>query len=274
VPIPPSVSPRIGATAQPAQTQNVGTIRNSGITLDVGALLFETPIIGVGGGFSLYHNSEKVLSLAHGVREIDLGNNQIIVPGYPLFGIWARPIIGYADRNHDGIIEPNEVQVGDTAVFMGASLPNYETAWHVNVSLFRHSVSVTAGFHYQNGLTQTNLASAFGQTFLPAVNNPHAPLGEQAAVAALPQTLYGVIQTVNTLRFDNLSVRFELPQWVVRRFGAGAGDLALEGTDLGLWTNYHGKDPDVNTFTSGYAVSDFGQIPTPRTYGVRLQLTY
>ena len=61
------------------------------------------------------------------------------------------------------------------------------------------------------------------------------------------ETSYGVTQTVNTLRFNSLS-RWPttFPPNAAARLGARALSLALEGTNLGLHTNYKGKDPNVN----------------------------
>jgi hypothetical protein len=46
----------------------------------------------------------------------------------------------------------------------------------------------------------------------------------------------------------------------------------LQGSNLGLWTNYHGKDPDVNAITVGDATVDTGQLPTPRSWRLQIML--
>jgi hypothetical protein len=53
--------------------------------------------------------------------------------------------------------------------------------------------------------------------------------------------------------------------------------VALQGSNLALWTNYHGKDPDVNAYPNGGnvgsdAVIDNGQLPQPRTWSVQFTL--
>ena len=50
-----------------------------------------------------------------------------VVPGYPLFGQWAKSIVGVADVNHDGIIEAREIVYGDTLMYIGQPVPNFET---------------------------------------------------------------------------------------------------------------------------------------------------
>ena len=48
--------------------------------------------------------------------------------------------------------------------------------------------------------------------------------------------------------------------------------LALQGSNLGLHTNYHGKDPDVNAYSNGNQTADTGQLPQPRVWSLRVTL--
>ena len=84
-----------------------------------------------------------------------------------------------------------------------------------------------------------------------------------------------MIQTVNTLRFNSLSINYQLPTAVATRFRAPRMTMALQGSNLGLHTNYRGKDPNVNAFSTvsaGDETRDLGQIPEPRTWWLKLTL--
>ena len=78
-------------------------------------------------------------------------------------------------------------------------------------------------------------------------------------------------------RWQVLSVLSE-GDWTVasaaRRLGASALSVALQGTNLGLHTNYRGKDPDVNAYTTGNGVVDTGVLPQPRTWRLTLTARY
>jgi hypothetical protein len=50
--------------------------------------------------------------------------------------------------------------------------------------------------------------------------------------------------------------------------------LALQGTNLALWTGYQGKDPDVNANATGNAMADTGVLPVPRTWQLRVNVAY
>jgi TonB-linked SusC/RagA family outer membrane protein len=270
VPVPPSL---YGSRIQ-TLTMNVGTIRNTGIEATLATDVVRTDLLSWGLQLHLARNRNDVLSLGDGVTPFDVPGSGRVQAGYPLFGVWARPVTAYFDQNDNGIIDPTEIQVGDTAIFLGPSLPNYEAAIYTSVSLFRRRVTVQAGFDYQDGLTQINRTILTNQAFARAANDATAPMGQQAAVVALSQTQYGLIQTISTFRFNSLSVTYAVPTPVARRLGASALFLSLRGTNLGLYSKYDGKDPNVNAYTTGNATADTGQLPLPRTWQLRLSATY
>jgi hypothetical protein len=149
--------------------------------------------------------------------------------------------------------------------------------------LFDGRVSVHATVAYQDGLTQDNATGCSSGTFALLPNSPSATLATQAALvaAACGQSLskrssdIGLIQVVNTLRFQSLSVNYEVPKRVTRWFRVPRMALALQGSNLGLHTNYRGIDPDVNAFataSAGDAIADTGQLPEPRTWRLTLTL--
>ena len=82
------------------------------------------------------------------------------------------------------------------------------------------------------------------------------------------------MQTVNVLRFNSLSVAYNVPTHIAQRAGARSLTVALQGTNLGLHTNYLGKDPGVNGAATGGRVVDNGVIPQPRTWQVRVSASY
>jgi hypothetical protein len=112
--------------------------------------------------------------------------------------------------------------------------------------------------------------------FSQLTNAPGASLGTQAAVVALTGNLstIGLMQTVNTLRFSELSINYDLPRAVSNVFRVPHMSVALQGKNLALRTNYFGKDPNVNASAvsgaNGDRVSDSGQLPQPRTWGIQI----
>ena len=154
-------------------------------------------------------------------------------------------------------------------------------------------LSINATFAYQNGLTQDNVGALNSGAFLNILNQPNTPLATQVAVVAAQcgvlgpsssnvtvpcvggGTSIGVIQTVNTFRFNDLSINYTLPTTLASWFRVPRMSVTLQGSNLGLHTNYRGKDPGVNAFSTvsaGDETEDLGQIPQPRTWWLKLQL--
>jgi len=268
VPVPPSV----GGSSVFTILKNIGVVRNTGLALTLGTHLVRTALLDWTTDVGVGRNHNLVLSVGPGIPP-NLGNNaQRLVAGYPLFGFWARPILGYADRNHDGVIEPGEVLVGDSAVFMGSAEPNYEAALHSSVALFGRALTLGVSFQYQNGVTQLNLVTVTGQSVSQALNDPHTSFGAQAAAVA--PTDYGQIETVSVLRLTGLTVSYRVPTSVAHGIGAEAVAVTLQGANVGVWTKYRGKDPNVNAFATGNAIADTGQLPIPRTWQLRMSVSY
>lgn len=268
VPLPPSV---YGSDV--SILRNIGVIRNTGVELSLGTELLRTRMVSFNTQLSVSHQRNMVTRLGAGVEPFYTDPSIRVAPGYPLYGRWVKPILGYSDTNENGVIEASEVVLGDTAVYVGSTLPNYTAALHTTATFLSGALSVTAGLTYDDGLNQRNgavRAAAFSRGW----NDPTAPWSEQAAMAVLDKTDYGLLQTVSTLRFNSLSVNYHLPRTAAARLGASSATVALQGTNLGLRTNYQGLDPNVNAFATGNNVSDTGVLPQPRTWQVRVRLTY
>lgn len=251
--------------------KNIGTIRNTGVELSLSTQLVRSDLVTWSTSLQMTQKRSMVVSLGPGVLPFNVSNEGRVAPGYPPFGRWARPILGYADVNENGVIEVSEVQLGDSLVFMGATDPEYEASLGTTLGFFRGRVSVSAGLTYQDGLTQVN--QTVKQNAL-VFNDPNAPFGTQAALAVMRQTDYGIMQTVNTLRLNFLSLSFNAPTTLAQRFGARSLSLAVQGSNLALRTNYAGKDPNVNAYGTGNGVADTGQLPLPRKWQFTIRAGY
>jgi TonB-dependent starch-binding outer membrane protein SusC len=253
--------------------RNIGVIRNTGMELTIGAQPIRTDGVTWGTQLQVSQNRNVVVELGDGVRQIST-----LREGYPLLGFWASPVVGYSDRNSDGIIDPTEVMRGDTAVYMGKPAPDYTAVVNSTLSLFRGALSVTAGLSYDNGFTQYGEGGML-RVLSQANNDPNTPLGDQALVVVRgPGGNLDFdareIQTVSSLRFNSLSVAYHATPAIARRIGARSFSVALQGTNLGLRTDYRGKDPNVNRWYSDNNVTDNGVLPKTRRWQIRVSAQY
>ena len=249
---------------------NIGEVSDRGAELSLGFEPLRSPTVTWSVNVSFSTNANKLERLAADQLPIDLGDGRRIAPGYPLFGQWARPVVGWVDRNVDGIIDSSEVLLGDSATFLGQPQPKYNASLATTIGLFHGRLTLNAGFTYQDGASQFNQGAS--QALLQAANDPNASPGTQAAVAVANLTPYGLIQTVNTLRFNSFSVGVAMPSRFAAAFRARTMSLALLGSNLALHTNYRGLDPNVNAFV-GDGNLDNGVLPQPRTFSLSIRLS-
>jgi len=259
---------------------NLGRVRNTGTELQLDVSVIETPAFrwNVKGWFTA--NQNKLLSTNASARPFLV--NSKFRTGYPLDAVWARPMAGYVDADGDGRLLRGDVTLADSVVYAGHSEPSYLLPFETSVALWHGQLSIRTGFAYQNGATIFN--SGARSQLQNAYWNPRASLGVQAAAIAIAQcggaddqslstcSYASVKQTVSTLRFNTFSVNYTVPQSISAKLRLPNLGLALQGSNLGLWSNYRGKDPNVNANSVGESVIDGGQIPEPRTWSIRVHL--
>jgi hypothetical protein len=171
-------------------------------------------------------------------------------------------------------------------VYIGQSDPKYQVDFSTTMALFNSRLSVSANLSYQHGMTQTQGAADAGNTLLVNLPNaPYASLATQAAVMAAignhlgvngnDRSSIGVMQTVNTLRFNSVSINYLLPARITTHLHVPTASLALQGSNIGLHSSYRGLDPNVNAISTsggGDLVQDTGQLPQPRTWTLSIRL--
>jgi hypothetical protein len=277
IPVAPSVAGGAFDGSNQQIAKNIGNIRNTGFEATISARLLDSPNLGWSVNANWGTDRNRVVSLLPGQLPLTTVSSPVtrVTPGYPLFGFWAKPISAYSDENSDGVIEPSEVRLADSLVYMGAPYPDYTMALSTTVTLLNGRLSINTGGDYTSGLTQYNGSANFLQLL---VNNPASTPIEQANVAgeylsgAGVATTFDRFQTVNTLRWTSLSINYIVSPTIAHRFRASSMSIALQGSNLGLHTNYHGKDPDVNAYATGNQSMDTGQLPQPRTWSLRVSL--
>jgi TonB-linked SusC/RagA family outer membrane protein len=285
--LPPSLGVVSGVTA--TRQENIGNVRNVGTEVSFDARVIDLALVRWNMNLAYASRSNTLVKLGQDIDPFFLGGEQSgsrVVEGYPLFGRWARPILDYGDANGDGMIEKNEIVIGDSMVYLGPSEAKYDMSINQNLSLFHDQFEVAASFQYQHGLVQLNKFMADNVYNLAATNViGAASLQEQAyAMAALnskygsagnASTLYGFFENTNLLRFNNLSIMYRLPDRLARTLRTHTASVTLVGTNIGLWSNYSGSDPENNsTGAAGNLYVDGGQFPSPKAWTLRLNLTF
>ena len=132
---------------------NVGTIRNEGLEASLHVDLLRTQAIRWSEEVHVSHNSNVLVSLNEG----DAGQaftGLRLREGYPVDAVWAYPLLGYADRNQNGVIGTDELLFGDTLAYMGSASPAYQVGVTTTIALWRNMLSLDASLGYRSGFTQ------------------------------------------------------------------------------------------------------------------------
>ena len=279
IPSPLPFAPSVGEPVSPTDflAQNTADVQNAGLEASLTLHLLQSSLMAWSVDVTASRNDNMVQGVNSSVIQstnLDLLGTRIVA-GAPLFSRWARPIVNVVDADHNGVISSNEYQLADSAVSLGSEFPRNTVGVHTVMSFFGGRITAATTVEYEGGLSQANGAALYvsqsGTSFLGnSINAPNATLMQQAEAEAVPQTLIGVMQTVQTLRWSDLSVAYNVPLGFARRLHLGALAVAFQGSNLALHTNYHGIDPAVNALPAGYGVMDLGEVPLPRTLDLRV----
>lgn len=246
--------PSAGATQQ----INLGDVKNTGIEIAANIISLDGSIARLSHDLSFSRNKNILVKLADANSLSHRGR------GYPLNGYWSQKILGVYDINEDGYISSTEYVLSDSTYFLGAPYPSFLLSGSHSITLFQQ-FTVSTLMQYEHNLTQRRTESS---NTLRANYDPNSPLIVQAA------HLYSEmnqIQTVSLFRLQELSLSYSVSQSHIRSIlGGRSMRVSLQGRNIGLWTNYRGKDPKVNGGGIVGASNDNGVVPQPR----RWQLTF
>ena len=281
--LPPSLGTGNGTSS--SRFENLGEVRNTGVEALINAVLLQNSRLGWDVTLNGSTNANKLVSLG-GVPTIVNSSTQQDREGYPLNGWWSRPLLGYADKNGDGIIAYNanaalsEITVGDTAAYLGAALPRYEVALTNGFDFWQRRFRLQALIDYKgdyktyNNSERIRCLSRNNCAGLLYIGSSELDQARTAAGRDHPsKTVAGFIEDGDFIRFRELSLTFSAPESWVNRYVRGRS-LSITGAvrNLGiLWTKYTGVDPEAYG-TTGDAPSSFQAFAPPRYVTLRLNL--
>jgi TonB-linked SusC/RagA family outer membrane protein len=279
--LPPSIG--TGATSR---LENLGEVRNWGWEALINARVIDKDAFGWDVTINGSTNDNELVSLG-GVPNI-IGTTQHQREGYPLYGWWSRRLVGFEDKNGDGIIrysstaDLSEITVTDTSVFHGYSLPKREVAVINGFDLWQRRIRISAMVDYKGGhlvYNNTERIRCASRFNCSGLINPEASLFEQARTVMVREhpsrSVAGFFEKGDFLRFRELSVTLHAPdRWAQRLFRGRTLVASVAARNLGiLWTDFLGVDPEAFG-TTGDAPSTFQAFGPPTYLAFRFTLGY
>lgn len=281
------VAPSAGAAS--TVRRNLGSVSNTGQELTLKAQLFETRAAAMDITLNASNNANKLISL--GGTPPQIGTTTQARQGYPLFGLWARHITGWQDKNGDGILtynaDPNlnEVFVAADTTFRGYAAPTTFLNITPGLDLLNGSLRITALIDYRGGnlyYNNTERIRCVSRQNCNGLMNPKASFEEQAMVVGTRNdpsaTLDGFFQPGAFVKLRELSTTYTLVPRLSRRYlGSRSASVTLSARNVAKWTKYRGVDPE-NDYTAANAgsnnPSDFQTFGPPTYFIFRFNLGY
>ena len=257
-------------------TQNLGAVRNRGWEFLVNTRLLDRRMVGLDLTVSASTNSNELLSL--GGTPPQIGTTVRAVEGYPVFGLWARPITGWDDKNGDGILTYNsddalnEVFVGDEPVFRGYSQPRNFVAVTPVLELFDRRVRISSLFDHRGGnkwYNNTERIRCVSRQNCSGLMNPNSSFEDQAMVVANrdhpSRTLDGFFQDGSFVKLREISLQYTFAPSIAQKLRARNLSLVATARNVAKWTDYRGVDPesDFVATTGSDTPSEFQTIAPP-----------
>jgi TonB-linked SusC/RagA family outer membrane protein len=247
---------------------NIGSVRNRGVEV----LLRATPIESRPLSWDVDVNGSENYNRLLSVGSVVGAGFHV---GYPITSVFDRPILSYRDTNGDHIIEPTEVTVGSTPTSVGQLAPPVQLTVGSALRLFSDQLTVSVQVDRRSGFVLLEGGSGYFPLFINrsarALNDPTAPLRDQAAAAALLThgfTTAGYYRDGSFTRLREVSLTYTIPQRMVHRLGLRSLSVTAAGRNLALWTRYPGADPEVNANVSGTAGLNNGAFVNSAAYYV------
>ena len=280
------VAPSLGIGST-TQQRNLGSVKNAGFELTFGGQVLDRRNLAIDMQLTSSVIGNKVVSL--GGTPTQVGTTNWVAASYPIRGLFARPILGWKDKNGDGILTynadtaKNEVFVGKDTIFRGYAEPRYLTALTTGIELFNHRLRLQNLLDWRGGnlwYNNTERIRCVSRQNCNGLNNPNASFEEQAmAVATLndpSHTLDGFLQPGAFVKWREASATLQLPSALVTRTRARSANLVFSARNLRTWTRYRGTDPesDFAAGEGGDAPSEFQTFAQPTYFILRLNLGF
>ena len=268
--------------------KNIGSVKNAGLEALLSSQIIDRRAFAADFSITVAVNENKLVALgkddAGNPIPPVIGTNVRAFPGFPLFGIWARPINGYADTDGNNIITLNELQIGNDTIFRGYSTPPYSAAFVPNIELLNRSIKIQNLFEYKGGhlyYNNTERIRCASRQNCAGLTNPNSSFQDQAMAVAHTQhsstTLDGFYQPGSFVRWREMNVTYTMPNsFAARYLRADRASVNFAARNLKLWTEYRGLDPEID-FAAGESNgfgSEFQTMGSPTYFVLRLNLGF
>jgi hypothetical protein len=279
----------IGVTYPPSQgftrtqLENVGTLQNQGIEMQLSGDLVQRDALSWTGRVSYTKMSNNAVDL--GGRIISQGSSVYVREGYPVPSYFGKRVTN-PDAFADPIVEDN--------AFLGSAYSNKLLGVSTTVRLFQN-LSIDVLGEYQGGGMLGNFVGyqnenrsvwypcydtqkkirAFAAGNTAALNDVTALQRAKCALDATKINSDFWVQSADFFKIRSASIAWKLPQNLVPR--TSSATLVLAGRNLFKSTNYDGLDPELRDASdqgTTLARREYYQLPPSRQFLVSMRVLF
>lgn len=273
---------------------NLGEVTNKGIEVSFFGAPIQTENFVLDSRLNISTNKNELVSFGVAGKILETpggqayGSVQQHRVGYPLGGFWVIPPQRAADGS--AVLTPAGAaifNVGDTARrYIGPSTPTREIGFSNTLTLFKrfrvYALLDHKAGHYVFNLQERNRCQS--QDNCSRNNNPAARFPKTAADTILFKELAvyrnastppEFIQKADFIKLREVSVSVDVPQRLLSRIGSSGAVFTFSGRNLGVWSDYEGVDPEVNSYGGrNFVRVDAYALPMMRRFTASLNLTF
>ena len=281
-----------GSAAARDLRYNGGEIENKGFEFSVssknlvGKLKWNTDF-----NISFNRNKLKKLMLTqvyYSANTTDYVNQPVVrnMPGKPLGTFWGyisdgvNPETGelkYRDVNHDGVISASDrTDIGDPN-------PDFTFGMTNTLSYKGFNLSVLIQGSYGNDIYNVSRMETEG---MYDGKNQTTKVLERwrvpGQITSVPKAKFQMfnstyfIEDGSYLRVKDISLSYDVPRYIISKFGISSLQPYISATNLITFTNYSGNDPEVNQYGNSGSVQgiDWGTYPMSKSFVIGLKLEF
>jgi outer membrane receptor protein involved in Fe transport len=267
--------------------RNLGSVNNRGFEFLGTGQVFDGRSFAMDLSLSYSNNSNELRSL--GGTPPQILTNREVREGYPLFGFWENKILGWEDKNGDGLLtyfaDPNlnEVFVDTVNTFLGYTQPKNLATLTTGFDFLNRRLRIQSLFDYRGGHLWYNNTERIRCTRPNCAGrmNPEASFEDQAMVIAATEhparTNAGYFQKGDYVRFREMTVMYNFsPAFARSIFKSQTANISASARNLKLWTKYRGVDPesDFQATVDNDVPSEFQTLGPPSYFVVRFNVVF
>ncbi|WP_198424861.1 SusC/RagA family TonB-linked outer membrane protein [Spirosoma endbachense] len=298
--------PQPSSTGFGSRTENVGSMRNSGLEFALKGVVLNKKDFRIDAGFNITTLKNQVLSLGNVSQSIgtgpgSIGQVSILKPGesigsfygYIVDGVWqtgddfgqAQTGVRPGDPKYRDL-DGNKIINANDRVILGKSLPDFYYGFNSSVSFkglvldvfFEGSQgakmlnSSLVDSYYPVDYRRNKLADPYLNRWTPTNPTNDYPSFLPNDVQGQRQVTNKTVEDASYLRLQAIRLSYKIPV-PSNRYISGAS-LFVNGQNLYTFTKYSGSDPAANALGDNILRIDYNTYPLTRTFTTGLNLQF